>query len=185
MLWLIVGLALFLGVHVFSSLRSARGRLVAKLGEGPYKGLYALLSLAGFGLIVAGMGKAPSIELWNPPAWGRYAAVWFMPFALILLAAAFIPGNLKRFTAHPMLWAITLWSLVHLLANGDLAGLLLFGGFGLYALYAMGSQNRRGARPAQTRRAVAGDIGAVVAGLTAYALLLKFHAGLFGVAVWD
>ena len=103
---------------------------------------------------------------------------------MILLAAAFIPGNLKRFTAHPMLWAVTLWALVHLLANGDLAGLLLFGGFGLYALYAIGSQNRRGARPAQTRRAIAGDIGAVVAGLIAYALLLKFHASLFGVAVW-
>lgn len=182
MLWLIAGLALFLGVHVFPSLRSARGRLVAKLGEGPYKGFYSLLSLAGFGLIVAGMGKAPTIELWDPPAWGHYAAIWFMPFALILFAAAFIPGNLKRFTAHPMLWAITLWALVHLLANGNLAGLLLFGGFGLYALYAMWSQNRRGARPAQTRRAIAGDIGTIVAGLVVYALLLRFHASLFGVA---
>jgi uncharacterized membrane protein len=184
MLSLIAGLALFLGVHVFSSLRSARGRLVAKLGEGPYKGVYALLSLAGFGLIVAGMGQAPSIDLWDPPAWGRYAAIWFMPFALILLAAAFIPGNLKRSTAHPMLWAVTLWALVHLLANGDLAGLLLFGGFGLYGLYAMWSQNRRGVRPGQTRRAIAGDIGAIVAGLIGYALLLKFHESLFGVAVW-
>ena len=184
MLWLIAGLALFFGVHVFSSLRSARGHLIARLGEGPYKGIYALLSLAGFGLIVAGMGKAPSIELWDPPTWGRYAAIWFMPFALILFAAAYIPGNLKRFTAHPMLWSITLWALVHLLANGDLAGLLLFGGFGLYALYAMGSQNRRGVRPAQIRRAIAGDIGAVIAGLVAYALLLRFHASLFGVAVW-
>ena len=184
MWWLIAGLALFLGVHVFSSFRPARGRLIARLAEGPYKGLYALLSLAGFGLIVAGMGMAPSVELWNPPAWGRYAAVWFMPFALILLAAAFIPGNLKRFTAHPMLWAITLWALVHLLANGDVAGLLLFGGFGIYSLYAMQSQNRRGARPGQTRRPIAGDIGAVAAGLIAYALLLRFHASLFGVAVW-
>ena len=184
MFWLIAGLVLFLGVHVFASLRPARGRLVARLGEGSYKGVFALLSLAGFGLIVAGMGKAPTIELWRPPAWGRYPAIWFMPFALILLAAAFIPGNLRKLTAHPMLWSIALWALVHLLANGDLAGLLLFGGFGLYALYAMRSQNQRGARPAQTRRAMAGDIGAIVAGLIAYALLLKFHASLFGVAVW-
>ena len=183
MFWLITGLVLFLGVHVFSSLRPARGRLVARLGEGAYKGLFALLSLAGFGLIVAGMGKAPSIELWNPPAWGRYPAIWFMPFALILLAGAFIPGNLKRLTAHPMLWSIALWALVHLLANGDLAGLLLFGGFGVYALCAMWSQTLRGARPAQTRRAIAGDISTIVAGLVAYALLLKFHASLFGVAV--
>ncbi len=184
MSWLIAGLVLFFGVHVFSSLRPARARLVASLGEGGYKGLHSLASLGGFGLIVAGMGKAPSILLWNPPAWGHYPAIWFMPIALVLLAAAFIPGNLKRLTAHPMLWSITLWALVHLLANGDLAGLLLFGGFGLYSLYAMWSQNRRGARPGQLRRSIAGDVGAVVAGLIAYALLLRFHASLFGVAVW-
>ncbi len=184
MSWLIAGLVLFLGIHLFSSLRPVRARLIAKLGEGAYKGLYSLLALAGFVLIVAGMGKAPSTALWEPPAWGRYAAIWFMPFALILLAAAFIPGNLKRLTAHPMLWAVTLWALVHLIANGDLAGMLLFGGFGFYALYAMWSQNRRGARPTPTRRAIAADIGAVVVGLIAYGLIMKFHASLFGVAVW-
>ena len=184
MWWLIAGLVLFLGVHLFSSLRPVRARLIAKLGEGAYKGLYSLLALAGFGLIAAGMGKAPSIELWEPPAWGRDAAIWSMPFALILLAAAFVPGNLKRFTAHPMLWAVKLWALAHLVANGDLAGVLLFGGFGVYALYAMWSQNRRGARPTPTRRAIAGDIGAVVVGLIAYGLLMKFHPNLFGVAVW-
>ena len=184
MAWLIAGLVLFLGVHVFSSLRSQRERLIARLGEGPYKGLYSLVSVAGFGLIVAGMGKAPSIHLWEPPGWGRYATIWLMPFALILLTAAFIPGNLKRITAHPMLWSITLWALLHLLANGDLAGLLLFGGFGLYSLYAMRSQTLRGVRPSQTRRAIAGDFGTIVTGLVAYALLLRFHASLFGVAVW-
>jgi uncharacterized membrane protein len=184
MIWLIAGLALFLGIHVFSSLRERRGRLIATLGEGPYKGLYSLLSLAGFALIVYGMGEAPPVELWAPPPWGRPVAIWIMPFALVMLAGAYIPGNLKRITAHPMLWAITLWALAHLLADGDLAGLLLFGGFGLYALYAMWSQNRRGVRPANSRRAIAGDTGAVVASLTAYGLLLKFHASLFGVAVW-
>jgi uncharacterized membrane protein len=183
-LWLIAGLVLFLGIHVFSSLRPARARVVARLGEGIYKGFYSLASLAGFGLIVAGMGRAPHIRLWDPPGWSHYAAIWFMPFALVLLAASFIPGNLKRLTAHPMLWAFTLWALVHLLANGDLAGLLLFGGFGLYSLYAMWSQNQRGARPSQARKPIAGDIGAVIVGLVAYALLLRFHISLFGVAAW-
>jgi uncharacterized membrane protein len=184
MIWLVAGLVLFLGVHFFSSLRERRGRLIATVGEGPYKGLYSLLSLAGFALIVYGIGKAPSVELWAPPTWGRHAAIWIMPFALILLAGAYIPGNLRRFTAHPMLSAITLWALAHLLANGDLAGLLLFGGFGAYALYAMWSQTRRGARPSSTRRPIAGDVAAIATGLIAYALLLKFHANLFGVPIW-
>lgn len=184
MSWLIAGLVLFFGAHVFSSLRPARSRALATLGEGPYKGLYSLVSLAGFGLIVLGMAKAPSLALWHPPAWGRPVAWVAMPVALILVAAAYIPGNLKRVTAHPMLWGVTLWALVHLLVNGDLAGLLLFGAFGLYALYAMAAQNRRGVRPSQTPRPVAGDIGAVVAGLVAFALLLKFHGALFGVALW-
>lgn len=184
MLWLIAGLVLFLGIHILTSLRAARALVIAKIGEGPYKGAYSLVSLAGFGLIVAGMSKSQHVQLWAPPAWAHYIAVWFMPFALILLAASFIPCNLRRLTAHPMLWAVTLWALVHLLANSDLAGLLLFGGFGLYSLYAMWSQNRRGAHPTQTRRPIAGDIGAVVIGLVSYALLLRFHASLFGVAVW-
>jgi len=182
--WLIAGLLLFLGIHTFPSFRLARERVIARLGEGAYKGFYSLISVAGFGLIVAGMGKAPMIEIWSPPAWGHYVAIWFMPFALVLLAAAFIPGNLKRLTAHPMLWSIALWALVHLLANGDLAGLMLFGSFGLYSLYAMWSQNRRGVRPSQTRRVIWGDVGAVVVGLVAYGLLFKFHANLFGVALW-
>ena len=81
MLWLIAGLALFLGVHLFFSLRPVRARLIAKLGEGHTRAFNSLLALAGFGLILAGLGKAPSIELWEPPAWGRYAAIWSMPFA--------------------------------------------------------------------------------------------------------
>jgi uncharacterized membrane protein len=183
MSWLIAGLVLFFGMHVLSSLRPTRARIVGALGEGRYKGLYSLVSLAGFGLIVLGMARSPQIALWTPPAWGRPLALVVMPAALILVAAAYIPGNLKRLTAHPMLWGVTLWALLHLLVNGDLAGLLLFGAFGLYALYAMVAQTRRGVRPAQTPRPFAGDAGAVAAGLLAYALLLKFHGALFGVAV--
>ena len=184
MAWLIAGLVLFLGVHVFTSLRTARGNLISRIGDGPYKGIYSLVSLAGFGLIIAGMASASTVRLWDAPNWGHYAAIWFMPLALILIFAAYIPGNIRRFTAHPMLWGVALWALLHLAANGDLAGLLLFGGFGLYALFAMHSQTRRGARPAQQRRSIAGDIGAIVAGLLVYALLLKFHGALFGPAVW-
>ena len=184
MLYLTAGLVLFFGVHVFTSWRPARAALIAKVGEGTYKGAYSLLSLAGFALIVMGMSRAPVVALWRAPQWGHHAAIWIMPVALILLAVSFIPCNFKRFTAHPLLWAVVLWALAHLLSNGALAGLLLFGGFGLYAFYAMWAQNWRGARPAQSRRALAGDVGAVIAGLLAYGLLLRFHGSLFGAALW-
>jgi uncharacterized membrane protein len=184
MFWLIAGLVIFMGVHVLTSMTASRARVIEVLGEGAYKGLYSLLSIVGFGLIVFGMSRAPAIRLWDAPNWGRYAAIWFMPVALILVFAAYIPGNIKRATAHPMLWGVTLWALLHLLTNGDLAGLLLFGSFGLYSVYAMRSQTLRGARPAQARRAIGGDIAAIAVGLIVYALLLKFHAKLFGVSAW-
>ena len=183
MVWLIAGLVLFFGVHVFSSLRDARGHLIRAMGEKRYKAAYALVSLAGFGLILAGMGKAPRTELWAAPEWGRYAALWFMPFAFISLAASFIPGNLRRMTAHPMLWGVTLWALLHLLANGDLAGLLLFGSFGLYSVHAMSAQNARGVQPATRKWSIVNDVITVAVGLLLYWLLLRFHGSIFGVAV--
>lgn len=181
MQWLAIGLVMFLGVHVFSSLRPQRKRLIAKIGAGPYKGLYSALSLAGFVLIVFGMGRAEAVPLWTPPEWGRIAAFWITPFAFVSLVSAYVPGNFRRATAHPMLWGVALWALAHLLANGDLAGLLLFGGFGLYAFYAMGSQNRRGAKPAQNRRSPLYDLLAIGIGLALWATAVYFHASLSGV----
>ena len=181
MSWLIAGLMTFFGVHVFTSFRSTREKLLGRLGEGPYKGIYLLLSLLGFALIVIGVGRAERVPLWVPPQWGRSAALRLMPLAFISLAASSIPSNFRRITAHPMLWGVTLWALLHLLANGDLVALLLFGGFGLYSVYAMGSQTQRGARPTDRKLSIANDIAVVVAGLVAYALVLEFHANLFGV----
>jgi uncharacterized membrane protein len=180
---LIAGLILFFGVHVLSSARPARQALVERMGEKRYKGIYSLISLIGFALMVVGMSKAPRLELWTPPEWGYYAAVWFMPVALISLAASIVPSNIRRMTAHPMLWGFTLWALLHLLANGDLASLLLFGAFGLYSVHAMSSQNARGARIADRRRSPGFDVAAIAVGLALYWLLLRFHGKLFGVSV--
>jgi len=183
MYWLITGLIVFFGVHIFANFRTARANVIQRLGEKPYKAGFALLAVAGFILIVIGVGKAETVKLWAPAEWGRYATVWFMPFAFISLVAAFIPSNFQRFTAHPMLWSVTLWALVHLLANGDLTDLILFGSFGLYAVHAMSSQNARGARASQVRRPLFYDAAVVVAGLVLYWLVLHFHADLFGVPV--
>jgi uncharacterized membrane protein len=183
MYWLIAGLVIFFGAHIFSAFRTTRENVIQRLGEKRYKAGYSLLSVAGFILIVIGVGKAEPVTLWQPAEWGRYAAVWFMPFAFISLAAAFIPSNFQRFTAHPFLWGVTLWALLHLLANGNLTGLILFGSFGLYGVHAMSSQNARGARPSQFRRPLFNDAAVVVAGLILYWLILNFHAKLFGVPV--
>ncbi len=183
MVWLIIGLVLFFGTHVFSSMRGARQKLIARTGEGPYKGAYSLISAIGFVLIVVGMARAQTTALWAPPEWGRFAAIWFMPLAFISLVAAYVPGNFRRMTAHPMLWGVTLWSLLHLLANGDLAGLLLFGSFGLYSVHAMSSQNARGAKPSTRKRPPIFDVAAIAIGLLVYWLLLRYHGKLFGVAV--
>lgn len=183
MYWLIAGLVIFFGVHIFSTFRTARENLIRRLGEKRYKAAYSLLAVAGFILVVIGAGKAEAMTLWQPAEWGRYAAIWFMPFAFISLAAAFIPSNFQRFTAHPFLWSVTLWALLHLLANGDLTGLVLFGSFGLYAVHAMSSQNARGARASQTKRPLYNDAAVVAAGLLLYWLFLLFHANLFGVPV--
>ena len=183
MYWLIAGLVLFFGVHIFSGYRAARGEMIQRLGEKRYRAAYALLSLVGLILIVIGVHNAEMVILWEPAEWGRYAAAWFMPFAFISLAAAYIPSNFQRFTAHPMLWSVTLWALLHLLANGDLTSLLLFGSFGLYSVHAMSSLNARGARPSHLKRPLLRDVVVVVTGLVLYWLFLRFHAKLFGVPV--
>ncbi|MGH7463153.1 MAG: NnrU family protein, partial [Longimicrobiales bacterium] len=114
-------------------------------------------------------------------AWGYSLALWVMPLAFILLVEAYVPSNLKRLTAHPMLWGVTLWAGLHLLANGDTASLLLFGAFGLYSLYAMWSQSQRGVKPAETMRPVSRDIAVVAIGLGVYAAALYAHRWLSGV----
>lgn len=180
---LVLGLAVFFAVHLLASFRVTRAALIARYGEGIYKGVFSLLSFGGLGLIVWGMKVADVVIVWTPPAWGRHVALWVMPIAFILLAGAFIPANLKRLTAHPMLWGITLWAALHLLANGDFASMLLFGTFLIYSLYAMWAQSHRGASPSAAVRALGGDVSVVIAGLVVYALFLYAHTWLFGVAV--
>jgi uncharacterized membrane protein len=178
---LLLGLAIFFSVHVMSSFRDARDTLIARYGERPYKAGYALLSGLGFGLIVWGMTASDHVALWEPPAWGHSLALWGMPVAFILLVGAYVPGNLKRFTAHPMLWAVTLWAALHLLANGDMASALLFGAFGAYSLYAMWSQTQRGAKPSEIAQPLSRDATVVAIGLGLYGAALYAHRWLSGV----
>jgi len=180
---LIVGVALFIGAHLIPSVPSLRDRLKRQVGGNAYRGLFALVSLVGFVLLVMGMGRAPFVPLWDPPAWGHRVPVFGMLLALTLFVAAFMPTNLKRLTRHPMLWGVTLWAAVHLVANGDLASLILFGSFGAFSLFDMWSANQRGARLSSKAVPYWRDLLVVAVGGVVYMGLLHSHALLFGMPV--
>jgi uncharacterized membrane protein len=188
MLLLIIGLVLFLGVHSVAILAPAwRVRSIHRLGERAWKGLYALVSLIGFILICYGFGLArhAPVFLYSPPTWLRHAALIVMLPVFPLLIAAYLPGKIKTAAKHPMLAAVKLWAFAHLLANGTLADLLLFGGFLAWAVADRVSLKRRPV--SQTLRTAPpgpwNDAIAVVLGLAIYALLIGWaHVRLFGVS---
>ena len=182
MLLLSLGLVVFVGVHLVPSFPSLRQALIAQLGERQYRAVFSLVAFVGVGLLVAGKANAAFVALWQTLAAGRYVAAVLMPLAFILLAAANMPGNVKRFTRHPMLWGVTLWAAGHLAANGDLASLILFGGLGAYSLFDMWSANRRGARKSETRYPLTRDLMVIATGLAAYVAFLLLHPYLFGVS---
>ncbi|MGD8379632.1 MAG: NnrU family protein [Gammaproteobacteria bacterium] len=175
---LVAGLVLFLGVHLLPTVPPLREGLRARLGNGLYKGFFSLVSLGGLLLIVRGMRLAPAVSVYSPPAHGYRLTVALMLVALILLVAAYVPSNVKRYTRHPMLWGVVLWSVGHLFANGDLAGLLLFASFGVYALVDMISANRRGAALQERRLPWTRDILVVVIGVAVYLVVSAWHARL-------
>lgn len=181
---LVLGLIIFFGIHLLPWLPVLRGRLVARIGAGPYRGLFSLVAGAGLVLLIVGYGGAPKAPvLWTAPAWGPTAALVAVPAALILIASAYLGTHIKRLTRHPFNIGIALWAAAHLLTNGDVPSLLLFGGFGVYALADIVAASRRGpaaspARPAQRR-----DFLAILAGLVLAGIIAHFHATLFGVPV--
>ncbi len=184
---LIAGLALFLGVHSLRLLApSARDRAIARLGLGPWKALYALVSAAGLVLLVQGFAAAryaPPVLYVPPPALRLLALVLLAP-VLPMLLSAYLPGRLSARLRHPMLAATKLWAFAHLLANGRLADVLLFGSF---LAWAVAERLSAGRRPRERVPALpAGrynDAVAVLAGLALYAALVAaLHQRLFGVA---
>lgn len=126
---MILGLAIFFAIHLLPTFSTLRTLLFLKLGEKAYKGIYALIALAGLYLVVTGKGEAEYITVWEPATWSYLVTNISMMVALCCLVAMNMPSNLKRFTAHPMLWGITFWSCGHLFTNGDRASIILFGSF--------------------------------------------------------
>lgn len=188
---LILGLAVFLGAHVFVTRRDARSALIARIGEGPYKGLFSLVSLIGLVLIVYGYGYYRAyewIDVWYPPVWTRHLAAALVLPAIILIVAAYIPGKIKTTLKHPMLAGVKLWAVAHLLANGDLGSIILFGSILAWAVFDRITLKHR-SDPGAPPVPVGGwgkDVAAVAVGLVVYAGLgALFHPYVIGVPVFS
>lgn len=186
---LILGLVIFLGLHSTRIVsETGREKAIARFGEGPWKGIYSALSAIGFILIVWGFARSryAAPQLWTPPPGARHIAMLLMLVALILFASyLFKRSHITAAVHHPMLWAVLLWSLGHLIANGSAADLVLFGAFLVWSIADLASSYARDRRngvvyPAPELGATA---GAVIAGLVLYAVLLGgLHLWLFGVS---
>ena len=188
MTFLILGLVLFLGVHsVHLFAPDFRQQMIDKLGEGPWKGIYTLISLVGFVLLIWGYGQARATPewIWIAPGWTRHLSALLMIPSFILLTAAYVPGSLmKAKLGHPMVLGTKTWAFAHLISNGTLADILLFGGFLVWAIFYYAITRRRERREGVTRTAVGAsrDAIAVVVGLVFYVVFALFlHGWLIGV----
>ena len=184
---LILGLVLFLGIHSVSIVAPTwRDAQVTRRGELPWKGAYAAISIVGFVLLIVGYGAARQspIVLYDPPGWARHVTLLLMLPAFPLLLAAYLPGRIKVATKHPMLVAVKLWAVAHLLANGNLADVLLFGAFLAWAVADRISLKRRPPRPVPgAPERPMNDLIAIVAGLVLYGVFVTWgHQWLIGVS---
>lgn len=181
---LILGLVLFLGVHSTRIVADGwRTGMVARLGERTWKGLYALLSIIGLGLVVWGFGLARQqpVELWWPPSFMRHVTRLLTLIAFILLAAAYVPRNsIKARLHHPMVGAVMVWALAHLLANGNLANTVLFGSFLAWSILSFRAARARDVAAQTTYPAgtVSGTTITVVVGAVAWGLFAFWAHGL-------
>lgn len=182
---LILGLIVFFSIH---SVRMAAGGFRERqmaVSPGRWKAIYALFSAIGLGLIIWGWisYRAHASELYQPPSWGRYAAMALVWVAFVLAAAAYMPapGRIKVLLKHPFLTAVIVWSAAHLLANGDLASVSLFGSFLIYGVVNRIAVIPRG-DPAPVLVQPRNDLIALLAGTLLYAIFVFWlHGWLFGV----
>lgn len=189
MLQMLLGLLIFIGIHLLPTQVEVRRGLVTRYGENAYKGVFSLVAAMGLALIVFGYHKVQVMPgknpvLWSPPACGRHATMALMLPVFPLLLAAYLPGRLSAAVRHPMITAVKLWALGHLLVRGDAASVLLFGGLLAWAVYdRISLKSREAAGLVQIKSGpVSNDLIAVVVGLGLYAIMLKWgHSALIGV----
>jgi uncharacterized membrane protein len=182
--FLILGVLIWSGVHLIPSLGAKmRARWIERMGEGPYKGLFALSLVGALVLMVVGWRSAAPVALYVAPTTGGLLTSAAMFVSLVLFLGSSVPTNLKRFVRHPQLTGVAVWALAHLLANGDVRSLVLFGGLGLWAVVAMVCINRRDGdwqKPAPLP--LSAEIKPLVAGIVGFALFAFLHPYISGVS---
>lgn len=186
MTMLLLGLVLFLAMHSFRIVAPAwRDARIARWGAGRWKGLVSLLSILGFVLIIWGYGQARQapVLLWAPPVGLRHAVALLTLPAFVLLVAAYVPRNhFKSYLGHPMVLAVMLWAFAHLLVNGRLHGVVLFGSFLLWSMLSFRAARRR-EPPSRAPASIARTLVAVAIGVAAWAgFAFYLHARWIGVA---
>ena len=188
MIKLIIGLVVFLGVHSVRIVADDwRTRQIARLGESAWKGIFAIVAIVGFVLIVWGYGEARTapIALWTPPVWTRHLASLLVLVSFIVIAAAYIPKTrIKAAVGHPMVAGVKLWALAHLLANGTAADVLLFGGFLAWAVANFIAARRRDrlAGTVYIKGPITRDVIAVASGIIGWwVFAFTLHAWWIGV----
>mgnify|MGYP000158251521 FL=1 len=190
-MWIfILGLVIFFGTHLLPADTGLRASLRDRMGEGTYRVVYSIVAFVGLVLIIWGYGEwrdaGPPI-LYVPPAWTRHLTMLIMLPVFVLVVAAYAPGRIKTATKHPMILAVKIWALAHLIANGDAASVILFASFLAWGVIARISLKRRQAanpHAVPVAGSTRNDIIAVVVGLLVYALFVwKVHVWLIGVPI--
>jgi uncharacterized membrane protein len=181
------GLVLFLGIHSVAIVAPAWRDAQAARNPGRWKGLYSVVSIAGFALLIYGYGLARQspVVVWTPPTAMRHVALLLMLPVFPLLLAAYLPGRIKAAAKHPMLLAVKFWALAHLVANGTLVDMILFGAFLAWAVLDRISVKKRNLPISAAGRSPSAinDVVALVGGLALYALFLLWaHQRLIGVS---
>ena len=184
---LIIGIIVFFGIHLIP-IFALKERLIDKCGRLPYMGVFSVVAGLGLAFIIYGKASAPFVAIWQPIIGSHWVPVILMLPASILISWAYVPGNMKNTLQHPMLMGVTLFSVAHLFANGDLASLLLFGSFLIYSLMTMlrlskksnsNDTKLKGSKLKMNRW----DGMAIVAGSLVYVLVFLYHSKIAGVAI--
>ena len=179
----ILGIIIFFSIHLVP-IFPIKNILINRLGENKYKGLFSLIALVGLLIIIYGFSHADFYPIWDPLPYSKEIALALMPISIILLAAAKMQTNIIRFIKHPMLIGILIWSIVHLIANGDLRSIILFASFGVYALIDIIFSKKVLTTNITANYTLTKDVIVIIIGLVVYVIIVYFHQFIAGVTIF-